>query len=233
MPSYPLFGFSEPFSSLSHFAGAIVCLASALPLWRSAQGNTAHRAAVAVFSFSCVLLLVMSAVYHLLPPGSSARNVLQRLDHAAIFVLIAGTFTPVHTILFRGVWRWGPLVTIWSITVLGIILKTVYFTQISENVGISTYLGVGWLGLFSAGLIWSQWGFWFVEPLIRGALFYSLGTIFEFLNEPIIIQSVIGPHELFHIAVLAGLACHWRFIRSIAQGDHPAPLKAAKVQIKG
>lgn len=220
MPSYPFFGLTEPFSSLSHFAGAVVCLISALPLWRSAKGSPAHRWAVGIFSFSCVFLLIISGVYHLLPYGGAARDVLQRLDHAAIFVLIAGTFTPVHTILFRGIWRWGPLVTIWSIAVVGIVLKTVYFTQIPEAVSISTYLGMGWLGIFSAVLIWSQWGFPVVEPLISGALIYSLGTVFEFLKKPILIESVIGPHELFHVAVLIALACHWRFIRKIARGDH-------------
>jgi channel protein (hemolysin III family) len=158
----------------------------------------------------------MSGVFHLLPLNDPARPVLQRLDHAAIFVLIAGTFTPVHTILFRGFRRWAPLAVIWIIAVTGITLKSIYFTQISEGLSTGTYLGMGWLGLFSVGLIWWEWGFATAQPLISGAFYYSFGAIIDYFKEPMLIYGIIGPHELFHIAVLLGLASHWRFIWTIS-----------------
>ena len=89
-----------------------------------------------VFAFSCVLLLSISGVYHLLSPGGSGRYVLHRLDHAAIFILIAGSFTPVHAILFRGPWRWGMLAGVWTMAITGLTLKTVYFTSIPEWFGL-------------------------------------------------------------------------------------------------
>ena len=77
------------------------------------------------------------------------------------------------------------------------------------------YLGMGWLGFATGGLAWSQRGFSFILPLLSGSLVYSSGTVFEFLNQPVVIDGVLGPHELFHIAVLFGIAAHWKFVRSL------------------
>jgi len=216
MPTHPFLGFSEPFSSLSHFLGAGLCAVFSIPLWRSARGHFAHRLAIGIFCFASMLLLSMSGVYHLLPAGSAGKAVLQRLDHAAIFVLIAGTFTPLHAILFRGALRWIPLALIWTIAVAGIILKTAFFSQIPEFISIGTYLGMGWLGAFSGILIYWRWGFNVVLPLFEGAMVYTIGSIFEFLKQPVIISGVLGPHELFHVTVLFGIAYHWKFVHHIA-----------------
>lgn len=158
----------------------------------------------------------MSGVYHLLPHESSGRHVLQYLDHAAIFVLIAGTITPVHAILFRGPWRWAPLLVIWMIATVGITLKMIYFSDIPENLGTAIYLLMGWLGIVSMILVWSRWGFGIVQPLIRGAFLYTFGAGFEFLKAPVILPGVLGPHELFHFAVLGGITYHWAFVRRIS-----------------
>jgi len=221
MTSYHFLVFYEPFSSLSHFVGALVCLIFSVPLWRSAKGHFGHRLAIGVFCFASVFLLIMSGVYHLLPEGTTGRMVLQRLDHAAIFLMIAGTFTPLHSILFRGVLRWLPLVVIWTIAITGITLKTIFFSQIPETLSLGTYLGMGWLGLISVVFICIHWGFGLAAPLLKGSVAYSIGSLFEFLKGPIVISGVIGPHELFHLAVLVGIAYHWKFIRKVAMEASP------------
>jgi channel protein (hemolysin III family) len=105
-------GFSDPVSSLSHLAGAVTF--AILGAFLIARGRGAGSViSLAVFAFSCVLLLSLSGVYHLLSPGTAGRSVLLRLDHAAIFVLIAGSFTPVHVILLRDLWHWHLLAWIW------------------------------------------------------------------------------------------------------------------------
>ena len=103
----PIPGFSEPFSSLSHLLAAGMFAALGLYLLYRNGGNRGRILGLSVFVFSCVFLLSMSGVFHLLQPGGAGRDVLQRLDHAAIFVLIAGTFTPLHMMLFQGWRRWG------------------------------------------------------------------------------------------------------------------------------
>ncbi len=169
-----------------------------------------------IFAFAAVLLLSMSGVFHLLPSGTPARGVLKRLDHAAIFVLIAGTYTPIHTILFRGGWRWGMLLLVWSIAVASVTLKTMYFARVPDWLGLSLYVGMGWIGLFSMVKLSRTRGIRFIRPMLAGGIVYTIGAIIEQANIRPLIASVFRAHELFHVAVLAGLGLHWRFVTTIA-----------------
>ncbi len=208
-------GFSEPFSSISHLLGALVFFIYGVKLVYMARSHLGWAIAAAVFVFSGVFLLSMSGVFHLLALEGVARAVLQRLDHAGIFGLIAGTFTPVHAILFTGFWRWGFLIGIWLLAIAGITLKSIFFNELAEWIGLVAYLGLGWFGILSAYLTHRLHGFVIIKPLLYGALAYTLGATLEFLRLPIVISGVIGPHELFHITVLAGIAWHWVFIRDL------------------
>lgn len=208
-------GFSDPFSSISHLMGALVFLVYGIKLISLAGGHRGWVVAVSVFVFSVVFLLSMSGVFHLLEHQGIGRAVLQRLDHAGIFALIAGTFTPVHSILFKGFWRWGFLFLIWTLAITGITLKSIFFNELVEWLGLVFYLGLGWLGILSAYLTHRLHGFTIIKPLIYGALAYTAGASLEFLQLPVVIPGVVGPHELFHIAVLAGIAWHWQFVRNL------------------
>jgi len=180
-----------------------------------ARGHPAWAVAIGIFVLSGVFLLSMSGVFHLLDVEGVGRAVLQRLDHAGIFALIAGTFTPAHVILFSGVWRWGFLIVIWSLAIAGITLKSVFFNQLAEWVGLMAYIGLGWLGILSAYMTHRLHGLAILKPLLYGALAYTVGATLEFFRIPVVVSGVIGPHELFHVAVLAGLAWHWIFIRDL------------------
>ena len=208
-------GFSEPFSSISHLLGALIFFVYGIKLIYMARSHFGWAVAIGVFVLSGVFLLSMSGVFHLLELQGVARTVLQRLDHAGIFALIAGTFTPVHSILFTGFWRWGFLTGIWSLAIAGITLKSIFFNDLAEWVGLVAYLGLGWLGILSAYLTHQLHGFTIIKPLVYGALAYTAGASLEFLRLPVVISGIIGPHELFHIAVLAGIAWHWIFIRDL------------------
>ena len=215
MNATPLPGFSDPFSALSHLVGALVALYYGISLLRLTGVHRGLFIAVSVFVFSVVFLLTMSGVFHLLDHDGPGRAVLQRLDHAGIFVLIAGTFTPVHSILFKGFLRWGFLVLIWGLAITGITLKSIFFNDLAEWLGLMFYLGLGWLGILSAYYTHRLHGFKIIKPLLYGALAYTVGASIEFLRLPVVIPGVIGPHEIFHIAVLAGIAWHWRFVRDL------------------
>jgi channel protein (hemolysin III family) len=212
-------GFSDPVSSLSHLGGALAFAVLAVALLRRGSGDRARMISLSVFAVSCVLLLSLSGVYHLLSPDTAGRAVLKRLDHAAIFVLIAGSFTPVHAILFRGVWRWGALTGIWGAAIAGVIVKTAYFDVMPEWLGLTMYLGLGWIGVVSATALARRYGWRPLRPVLWGALAYSAGALAEFLRWPVLLAGILGPHEIFHLAVLAGIACHWVFIDGIASGE--------------
>ena len=220
-PTYPIPGFSEPFSSLSHLLAAGVFLVLGIWLVRLGRGHAGRVASLIIFTFSVVFLLAMSGVFHLLEPGGTGRMVLQRLDHAGIFMLIAGTFTPVHANLFKGGWRWGMLLVIWTIAITSITLKTIYFNDIPEWFGLSLYLCLGWFGAISGILLYRRYGYAYIKPLLYGALAYTIGAILEFIRRPVLIPGVIGPHELFHIAVLFGIGFHFAFICRFAQPRAP------------
>lgn len=223
-------GFSDPVSSLTHLAAAVVFAVLGGFLIARGRGDARRVISLAVFAFSCVLLLSMSGVYHLLTPKTAARGVLMRLDHAAIFVLIAGSFTPVHSILLRNRWQWHLLAWIWIAAIAGLTLKTVYFDTVPPWLGLLMYLGLGWLGLISTIAVARRFGVRFILPLVWGALAYTVGAVAEFLGWPVLVAGVVGPHEIFHLAVLAGISFHWAFIRRIAPGE-PAGASDAQVAV--
>jgi len=216
----PLLGIADPFSALTHLVGALIALAAGVSLMARPFRHWGHRLAAGVFPLSCVFLLSMSGVFHLLPNGTHARFVLQALDHAAIFTLIAATFTPIHAIAFRGAWwRWGMLAFVWTAAVAAISLTSIYFSETPEWLGLLLYLGLGWLGAASGFKLWWHLGFRFIRPLTWGALAYTAGALLDFFRFPVLIPGIVGPHELFHLAVLAGIIWHWRFIAGLVSGD--------------
>jgi channel protein (hemolysin III family) len=151
--------------------------------------------------------------------GGTASRVLERLDHGAIFILIAGTFTPALGILFHGWRRWGPLAAIWIAAITGVTLKTIFFDDLAEWVGLTFYLTMGWFGLGSGIQLGRRYGFNFIKPLLLGGVAYSVGALIEFLRVMVIVPGVIHPHELFHMAVLMGAFWHWLFIWQFAAGE--------------
>ena len=218
MPVLPIPGFSDPVSSLTHLVGAVVCAVLGVFLIYRGRGELRRVVSLAVFFFSCVLLLSLSGVYHLLSPHTAGRSVLMRLDHAAIFVLIAGSFTPIHVILFRGLWRLEMLSGIWALAIAGLTVTVVFFNSMPQWLGLAMYLGLGWLGAISTIALARRFGVRFILPLLWGAIAYTAGAIAEAAQWPTLIPGIVESHEVFHFAVLAGIAFHWSFIRRIAGG---------------
>jgi channel protein (hemolysin III family) len=215
---YHLPGFHEPFSAISHLAGAVVFLILGLQLLRRGRGERTRLIYLGVYVFSCVFLLSMSGVYHMMVQPGTARRVMERLDHGAIFVLIAGTFTPAHGILFKGWQRWLPLVLIWGLAVTGITLKIIFFDDLPEWLGLSFYIMLGWLGTFAGVLLSQRYGIAFVAPLLLGGIAYTVGGLLDHFHWPVLVSGVIHPHDVFHVAVLIGVYCHWLFVWQFAAG---------------
>lgn len=218
MSDHPLLsisGFSDPVSSLTHLIGAGVCAVLSVPLlrhgWRA--GHTPWRVtSLMIFAASAVFLMSMSGVYHMMDTAGTARIVMQRLDHAGIFILIAGTFTPIHAILFKGPWRWGMLGFIWTLAILGVTLKTIFFNPTATTLGLALYVGMGWVGALSMYAIWRRFGPRMVLHLAMGGVVYTIGAAIELFEPRDLVPGVIRAHELFHVACLGGLAFHWRLV---------------------
>jgi channel protein (hemolysin III family) len=223
-------GLYEPFSAATHLLAAGVFLVLSLALVRRAASDRRRRALTSIYGFSCVLLLLMSGGFHMTTTGSPLNGMMKRLDHAAIYVLIAGTFTPIHGLLFRGWLRWFPLLLLWAITAIGVIIKTAFFSTMSSTVSLSLYLAMGWFGLFGGLMLCKQRGFCFVRPLLLGGICYTAGAIMDLWGWPTPIPGVVHAHEVFHLCVLGGMAFHFAFIWRIARPEpgERDPLPAAE-----
>jgi channel protein (hemolysin III family) len=212
MVAIPFFGFAEPVSSISHLFSAFAAFVGTFVLISKGRGNAARVTAMIIFSFSLVFLFSMSGVFHMLDYGSTARAVLRRLDHTGIWVMIAGTFTPIHVFLFRGVWRWGILLLVWLLAITGLVLEVVYFNDFPEWLLLSFFLCLGWIGAFSGLRFRKLFSGEDLTYLGMGGVCYSVGAILDFAKYPTLIPGVLGAHEIFHFFVMAGCFCHWMFI---------------------
>lgn len=219
---YHLPGFYQPFSAISHLIGAVMFLILGIMLLRRGRGSRGRMIFLGIYVCSGVFLFSMSAVYHMLEVGGGGRYVLERLDHCAIFVLIAGTFTPVHGILFRGFWRWIPLLIVWSAAITGLTLKTIFFDDLAEWLGLTFYLTLGWIGALSGIVLYKKFGLNFIQPLLLGGLAYSIGGAMEFMNFLVLVPGVIHPHDIWHVMVILGAFFHGLFVWQFADGSiHP------------
>lgn len=208
-------GFSEPFSCWSHFLTAAMAFVFLVQLIYRGRGSVLRVGSLAVYGVCAIYLFSMSGVYHLLEPGGIPRGVFQRLDHSGIWAMIAGTFTPMHIILFRGFWRWGVLLVVWSIAITGLVLEVVFFADFPEWLSLMLYLGLGWVGLLTYYRSNKFYDKRLVKFIFLGGIFYSVGGVAEFLRWPVIVSGVIGPHEVFHIFVMLGAYSHFLFIYKI------------------
>ena len=209
---YSLPGIYQPLSSFSHLVGALVFACLSLHLLQPVWGNWARFSSVLVFAIATVSLMIISCLFHMSPAGDQTRTVLLRLDLVAIFVMIAATFTPIHVCLFSG-WRcWGVLTLVWSVTLAGIVIRMIWFNSITTTPGAVIYLAIGWIGGFSAWLLWRSGQRSLIIPAVAGGICYSIGAIGNATGWPTLIPGFWGPHETLHFAVLGGLACHWKLV---------------------
>jgi channel protein (hemolysin III family) len=218
-------------SSLSHLLAAGTAIVAALPLIKLGRGSSTRMTALAIYAACVVALLAVSGTYHSLDRDCSARAVMQHVDHFAIWLLIAGTFTAVHGVMCRGFWCRGVLTFVWLYAATGIVLQIVWFKVFSGVPGLVLYLGLGWVGLGSVIKLGRQIGFRAVRPILYAGFFFSAGAMLEAVRQPVLIRNWLGPHEIFHLAVIAGVVIHWLFIRTLLLKHMPtyrpvAPLLA-------
>lgn len=216
---YHLPGFYEPFNAISHLLATILFAVLGWKLIQFGRGSRKRVVFLSMYAGACVFLLSMSAVFHMMVRGGTASQVMERLDHGAIFVLIAGTFTGVHGIVFRGWARWVPLIIVWSVATTFITLKTVFFTSLPEWLGLAFYITLGWGVGITAIPIYRRHGFNHLAPLIYGGVAYTIGAVMEFAGWFTVIPGVMQAHEIWHVAVLVGALFHWRFVWNITEED--------------
>lgn len=217
MSLYPFLGLHDPFSSLSHLAAAGAAVAAWWALHKRGRGDRLRVSSLWIYSASLLILFAMSGVYHALPLGHW-RALFRRLDYAAIWLVIAGSATPVHILLFKGHWRWGLIALFWGIALTCLVVLQIYFGRLSYPLVVLSYAGAGSLGIVSFWKITARHGFKETTLLFVGGVAYSVGAVIDWAGGPVVLRGVIGPHEVFHLLVIAGALCHWLFIYNWADG---------------
>lgn len=200
----------EPVNSLTHGIGAVLALVGLILLLQKAieRGSVSEIVAFSMFGLSMVLLYTASSLYHALPVKEKTLKILQKLDHSMIYVLIAGTYTPVCLLVLNGEWKWILFITIWSIAVIGIIKKFLWMNA-PRWLSTTFYLGMGWFGVTLFPAMIEKLPIAFLIWIIVGGLAYTIGAVIYGLKKPNPVPEWFGHHEIWHLFVLAGTFAHF------------------------
>lgn len=209
------FKLKDPGSSITHFIGMLMALFAATPLLIRASTNPdyVHVVSLAIFILSMILLYGASATYHALDLSEKANRILRKLDHMMIFVLIAGTYTPVCVIVLGGTVGYGLLALVWGIALAGILVKAFWITCPKWFSSI-LYIAMGWLCLLVFGTLWDTLPHAAFGWLLAGGIIYTIGGIIYALKLPVFnsLHKYFGSHEIFHLFVMGGSICHFIFM---------------------
>jgi hemolysin III len=213
----------EPVSAWSHGAGLFLALPGTAWLWWRGQGDRSKRISLLVYGLSLAFCYGASALFHGVRTDEQRLGVFQRLDHVGILALIAGTYTPIAWNLLRGRWRRWTLGLVWLSATAGAALHQACGT-VPIYVSTALYLGMGWGSVLCCGEIARASSRRALRLILLGGLLYSGGAVLNLLEWPTLWPGVFGPHELFHLFVLAGSLAHFRFmLRVVAPTTLPAP----------
>lgn len=200
----------DPFSSISHMVGFVAAIPILIILIVKSE-DVYSIVSFAIFGAALMLLYGASATYHAINAKEKINNILRRLDHMMIFVLIAGTYTPICLVCLRGTVGYILLAAIWICAILGMILKVVWMDA-PRWVSTAIYVFMGWLVVFAFYPLIQSVSLTGIAFLVAGGLAYTLGAVIYALKWPKITTKYFGFHDLFHLFVLAGSAFHIVFM---------------------
>jgi hemolysin III len=190
-------------NSVTHGVGLLLSIAAlaVLVVTAAATGDPWRVSAASVYGATLVLLYATSTLYHALP-GQTVKAVFQRLDHAAIYLLIAGTYTPFVLGPLRGPWGWSLFGIVWGLAVLGTVLKSVFGIRLAA-LSTVVYIAMGWLVVIAAGPLAARVPSAGLRLLVAGGVLYTLGVIFFSWDR------IRYWHAIWHVFVLAGSVAHF------------------------
>ena len=195
--------YGERLNSITHLVGAVGALAGLVVLvaLASFQGDPWKIVSFSIYGATLLLLYLFSTLYHSL--RGRAKAIFRKLDHHAIYLLIAGTYTPFALVTLRGEWGWSIGAVVWALALLGIIIESLP-RQGRRVVPILIYLVMGWVGMVAVQPLYEALPSWGFAGLVAGGLFYTVGVVFYVFD-----KRVRHFHGIWHLFVLAGSLCHY------------------------
>ena len=205
----------EPVNSLTHWAGAILALVGLIALLIVGWGTPVKVISLIIYGVSLIFLFSASATYHMVHVKDKALEIFRKIDHAAIFCLIAGTYTPFCLNAFTGFWKWGMLSIIWSLALTGILIK-IFIIRSPRWLNAVIYVAMGWLCVGASGQLLAALPAWVFTWLIIGGVTYTLGAVVYSTKMFNFVPGVFGFHEVWHIFVLLAAAAHFVAVMGVA-----------------
>ncbi|MCH5256344.1 MAG: hemolysin III family protein [Lachnospiraceae bacterium] len=205
----------EPGSAITHFIGMVLAVFASTPLLikTAAAANPIAYIAMVIFMLSMITLYGASALYHSVNVKDRILRIFRKIDHMMIFVLIAGSYTPVCLLVLDGRSGYTLLAIVWSIAVIGMLVKALWITCPKWFSSI-IYIAMGWVCLGVVGQLWTTLSRSAFLWLLAGGLIYTAGGIIYALKLPIFNSrhKNFGSHEIFHLFVMGGSICHFIFM---------------------
>lgn len=200
----------RPWSAITHGAGVVLgVLGTVLLLVRAASVGGALRVTVfAVYCASMVALYLASTLYHCLRTSAAGRMNLRRIDHASIYLLIAGSYTPICLLSLKGALGWGLFGLIWTLAAAGIVLSVAWIMA-PRWLTAGIYLSMGWLAVFAVYPLSQVLSVKGMALLLLGGVLYTVGGVLYGLKWPGRDNPRFGCHEIFHLFILAGSIVHY------------------------
>jgi hemolysin III len=221
-----LLSFREPVNAWTHGIWMLLCVPAGVLLQFRCWGCLRKQIAFAIFTVTLLFCFLSSCLYHAVNLPEEGIDWYMRLDYVGIFLLIAGTTTPVVLVILTGLWRWGTLLIFWGMATVGIYLR-VQNVALSDEVSTSMYIAMGWTGLLCYCELARRLSHRTIRIVVLGGILYSVGALINEFKWPILWPGVIGSHELFHLFVMAASWCHFVFmLRVVAPHEVPEPLPA-------
>ncbi|NTV36505.1 MAG: hemolysin III family protein [Anaerolineaceae bacterium] len=206
----------EPVNGLTHLVGAVLALIGTIFLLVPAirSGNTVQVLAFAIYGASLIALYTASGLYHSLRLSEPGTRTLRRLDHTMIYILIAGSYTPICLIPLRGAWGWSLLGVIWGLALAGLFVSLFYLNK-PRWLTAGIYILMGWLAVVAFIPLLRQ-----VPPagiflMVLGGVIYTGGAVVYALKRPNFKPGIFGFHELWHLFVMAGSAAHFMMMYNV------------------
>ena len=210
----------EPVNGLTHFFACFAAAIGTIILLVVERGDTGREISLGIYGLSLTLLFGASAAYHLAPVGERGIGILRRLDHSAIYLLIAGTYTPFCVLAFSGFWKWGLLGIIWSLAIIGIIVK-MFMMHAPRWLSAGTYMVMGWLCLAGIGQMLQALPAPVLVWLSAGGVIYTIGALVYITKALDILPGRFGFHEVWHIFVILGALAHFVAVAAYLGARHP------------
>ena len=198
----------DPISGLTHLAAAILSFLGLIALIIFSWGESAKLASLTVYGISLTLMFSASATYHMTISSPKVIEILRKVDHSAIYLLIAGTYTPFCINAFTGFWKWGLLSIIWSLAIIGVGIK-VFIVRAPRWVNAGVYLLMGWLVISAVQEMLNTLPAGALTWLIAGGVIYTLGAIIYITKKMDFKPGIFGFHDVWHIFVILAATAHY------------------------